>query len=95
MDKEKLNIYTAIERMKALSAEGKTFALKFRKWNRAAKRGGDLVSLGAARLRPKTDDDAIANSSYKLFITDTDTGSPMVCWQALLVEFDGHKLFLK
>ncbi|MBD5294876.1 MAG: hypothetical protein HDS25_00960 [Bacteroides sp.] len=88
------DLYRAIEEMKRISASGATFSLKFRKYNRDNGKGGDLVHLAAARLRPKASDEEISNASYKLFLTDTETGRALNCWELLVVEFNGRKTVL-
>lgn len=88
---EKINIYTAVEKMKEISARGDTFSIAFRKYDRQRRNGGDLVRLKAARLRKKASDEKIENASYKLFLVDTETGRPLNCWQILVVEFNGTK----
>lgn len=90
----KLNLYEAIEQMKALSKGGGTFSVKFRKYNRATNAGGDMVVLKQARLRSKASDEKISNASHKLFLVDTETGKAINCWQVLVVEFNGQKLSL-
>ena len=90
--KETVNIYEVVERMREISQGGGTFALKFRKWDRQRKRGGDVVSLQLARLRRKASDERIENSSHKVFITDTATGRAIVCWMCLIVEFNGRRV---
>lgn len=80
--------------MKAISARGGTFSIRFRKWNRDKRSGGDMASIARARCRPKASDEKVANASHKLFITDTDTGRPLNCWQCLIMEFDGQKTVL-
>jgi hypothetical protein len=49
-----INLYTAIEQMKQISADGDTFSITFRKYDRQRRSGGDSVRLKCARLRPKT-----------------------------------------
>lgn len=89
-----INLYSAIEQMKQITADGETFSISFRKYNRQKNSGGDLVRLKYARLRPKTSDAEIENSSYKLFLTDTGTGEPLNCWQILVTEFNGIKIYV-
>lgn len=89
---EKVNLYVAIEEMKRISIAGGTFSIKFRKWNRQTRDGGDIVILEAVRLRQKASDEKIENSSYKLFLTDTTTGKPFNCWECLVVEFNGRRI---
>ena len=44
MDKEPqtIDLFQAIEEMKRISLAGGTFSIKFRKWNRQTRNGGDL-----------------------------------------------------
>lgn len=60
-----INLYTAVEEMKAVSKAEGTFSIKFRKYNRQKQSGGDLVFLKAARLRSKASDEKIENASHK------------------------------
>ena len=92
MEQESVNIYEAVERMREISQDGGTFALKFRKCDRQRHRGGDVVVLKLARLRRKASDERIENSTHKVFITDTATGRALVCWTCLIVEFNGRRV---
>lgn len=92
--KQTIDLYEALEQMKRISASGGTFSMKFRKWNRDTFTGGDMVTVRAARVRPKASDERVANSSYKLYFTDTDTGLARVCWQPLIMEFNGRRTVL-
>lgn len=97
MDKNEaatIDLYEAIDRMKRISLAGGTFSMKFRKWNRLTRNGGDLVKVNAARVRPKAGDEKIAHSSYKLSFTDTETGLARNCWQVLITEFNGRPTVL-
>lgn len=91
---QKIDLYEAIEQMKRISLAGGTFSIKFRKWNSQTRSGGDMVTVRAARVRPKAADEKIANSSYKLFFTDTETGLARNCWQLLIMEFNGRRTVL-
>lgn len=92
--KTPIDVFLAIEEMKRISREGGTFSFRFRKWNRATRSGGDVVTVNAAVIRPKASDEKIEYSSYKLFYTDTDTGLARVCWQPLIIEFNGRRTVL-
>lgn len=96
MDKKatQIDVYEAIEQMKRISLAGGVFSFKFRKWNRATRSGGDVVTVNAARIRPKASDEKIEYSSYKLYFTDTETGLAHVCWQPLIIEFNGRRTVL-
>lgn len=93
-DTQTINLYTAIERMKQISADGDTFSVTFRKYDLQRRTGGDAVRLKYARLRKKTSDAEIENSSHKLFLTDTETGKALNCWQILITEFNGIKIYV-
>lgn len=88
---ETINLYRAIEEAREISRAGGTFSIKFRKWNRATREGGDLAVIGKARCRPKASDEKISNAPHKLFITDTETGRALVCWHPLIMEIDGRR----
>lgn len=96
MDKpvEKISLWDAVARMKDMSLRGETFSLKFRKWDRQRCKGGEQITVNAARIRPKASDEAVANASHKLFFTDTETGRALNCWQILIMEFNGMKTFV-
>lgn len=89
-----IDLFAAIEEMKRISLTGGTFSFKFRKWNRSSRSGGDVVTVNAARVRPKASDEKIEHSSYKLYFVDTDSGLPRVCWQPLVTEFNGRRTVL-
>ena len=89
-----IDLYDAIERMKRISLAGGTFSLKYRKRNRQTHSGGDMVTVEAARIRPKASDEKIDGASYKLFYTDTSTGRARNCWQPLIMEFNGRRTVL-
>ena len=91
---EKIDLFEAIEQMKTISLAGGTFSMKFRKYNRQTNTGGDLVTINAAKVRPKAHDEKIENASYKLFFTDTETGRALNCWQPLIMEFNGRRTVL-
>lgn len=91
---EKIDLYEAIREMKRISLAGGTFSLKFRKWNRQTRNGGDMVIVRAARVRPKASDEDIAYSSHKLYFTDTETGQARNCWEPLIMEFNGRPTVL-
>ncbi len=89
-----IDLYSAIAEMKSITIAGGTFSVKFRKWNRATGNGGDLACIMHAKLRAKTSNKKIRNSSHKLFIYDDETGRSLNCWECLLVEFNGMKTIL-
>ena len=91
---ETISLYRAIDEARAISEAGGTFSIKFRKWNRARRDGGDLAVIEKARCRPKASDEKVANASHKLFITDTETGRALNCWHPLIMEINGRRTVL-
>lgn len=89
---KEIDIYQAFREMKRISDAGGTFSVSFRKWDRSRRKGGDMVRLQNARLRKKTSDEEIAQSSYKLFLRDVEINRALVCWQCLVMEFNGMKI---
>ncbi len=91
---DKISIYEAVKKMREMSARGESFSFKFRKWDRQRMRGGDLAVVTAAKLRPRAADEDVVHSSSKLYYVDTETGQQRVCWQPLIVEFNGVRTVL-
>lgn len=89
-----IDLYRAIDRMRALSDAGVSFTLEFRKWDSSRRRGGDLRRVERAALRAKAADDAVAGASHKLFIRDLDTGDNLTCWHPLIVGLNGMRVTL-
>lgn len=89
---KEIDIYQAFREMKKITDAGGTFSITFRKWDRSRRKGGDVVKLMSVRLRKKTSDEEIAHSSYKLFLRDVETSRALVCWQCLVMEFNGMKI---
>ena len=91
---KKIELWDAIQEMRRLSAEGETFSMKFRKWNRHTQSGGELVTINAARVRPQAWEESVSKADHKLFFTDTETGRALVCWQILIMEFNGMEIYV-
>lgn len=91
---EKIELFRAIAEMRRISAAGGTFSMKFRKYNRASGRGGDLVTVEHARLRPAAREERVRDAGHKIFFTDCDRGRSLNCWQMLVMELNGRKTYL-
>lgn len=89
-----IDLYRAVSEMRRISVSGGTFSIRFRKWDRQRCRGGDMVYIPHARTRPAPLDTRVENASMKLFLTDTDTGRAVNCWQCLVMEYNGKKTIL-
>ena len=95
MSEGKINVFRAVAMARATMGTDGEFSIKFRKWNRRKEEGGDLCFIKRARCRPAPMKGDLANSEYKLFMTDLDKGQPVTCWQPLIVEFNGQRCNLE
>lgn len=91
---ETIDLYEAVRRMKEITDAGGTFSFKFRKYDRRRLSGGDLAFIPKAKLRPKASGEKISDADYKLFFLDVEQNRPLVCWQVLIMEFNGMKTIL-
>lgn len=89
-----IDLYQAVSEMRRVSVAGGTFSIRFRKWDRQRRRGGDQAYIARARTRPAPADESVENASMKLYLTDTDTGRALNCWQCLVMEYNGQKTIL-
>jgi len=86
---DKINIFRAVRLARATKDTDGEFSIKFRKWNREKGQGGDLCHIQRARCRPAPKKDDLVNAEAKLYFIDLDRMLPMVCWQCLIVEYNG------
>lgn len=87
-------LFDALKQMKAITENGGTFSFSYRKYDRQRKQGGDMVVVKNAKLRSKPMDGNIEDSLHKLFYTDMDNNEQRVCWQILVMSFNGKTTFL-
>jgi len=91
MATDTITVYEAVREMQRITECGGEFSFSFFKYDRERKAGGDLARISRAKLRPKTDNNTIANSDHKLFFTDLDAAQSLVCWQLLIYDFNNIK----
>jgi len=89
-----IQLYEAIKQMRILSAKGKTFSFSHATYNLDRISGSGLRRVRQASLRPAASSDDIIYADLKLFYTDEEIGEPRNCWQHLIKEFNGFKIFL-
>ena len=77
-----MEIYEAIRRMKEKSERGEVFSFAF------------IVKVEHARLRKQSTLETNRFADYMLNFIDADTLEYGMCWQILLLEFDGNELEL-
>jgi len=90
-----ITLYEAIAMMRKITAESGFFSFTFATYNRNTGRTQGLTSVKRAKLRPAAKEDDIRNSDYKLFYWDDYYQEPRVCWQPLLMYFNGTKIILQ
>lgn len=91
---EGIDLYEAIREMHRLTAEGVPFSFVFATYNRDSRTTEGIRVVRKAKLRPKTKDDQIKHSSFKLFFYDLEINQPRVCWQPLIMYFNNKKIIL-
>lgn len=91
---ETIPLYEAIQQMRELTKAGKSFSFVHATYNREKRSSDGLRNVKSARLRPKSSNDDIIHSDFKLFYYDEEEQLPRVCWQPLIMFFNGKKVIL-
>jgi len=94
MEMEEIKLYDAIAEMRRLTANGETFSMTHATYNRDKRNTNGFRAVRCARLRPAAKDDDVVNADFKLFYFDEDEKLPRVCWQPLIMFFNGKKIKL-
>lgn len=94
MQEETIDLYEAIAEMKRLTSKGQSFSFIHSTFHKDKRSTDGIRAVSHARLRPKTKNDEISNSDYKLFYFDEDIQKPRNCWQVLIMYFNGKKVIL-
>lgn len=89
-----ITLYEAIAEMRKLSAQEKTFSFVHVTYNRDSGTSDGIRQVRRAKVRPAARKDDVANADYKLFYYDMDQQLPRVCWQPLILFFNGKKVVL-
>ena len=95
MNDQTITLYEAIHEMRRISANGEYFSFSFASYNRKLKSTHGLIHVKRAKLRPAAKGDDIANADYKLFYFDDFFQENRVCWQPLLMFFNGKQILLQ
>ena len=80
--------------MREATAKGETFAFSYATYDRSRKKCHGMVSVMHARLRPAAKGDDIVHADHKLFYFDETEQLPKVCWQPLIMYYNGFKVLL-
>lgn len=90
-----IDLYEAINRMRILSQQGKTFSFVHATYNRDCAKTDGVRQVTRARLRPAAKGDDLTHADLKLFYFDEEIQKPRVCWQMLILFFEEKKVTLK
>lgn len=89
-----MNVYTAIEQMRVLSAKGESFSFSFMSYSYERRKSDGVVRVERARLRKQSTKEQNRFADYMLNFFNLDTLEDGRCWQPLLLEFNGNELTL-
>lgn len=89
-----IHLWQAIHLMREATTKGESFSFAFATYNRSTTRCHGMTSVKHARLRPAAKGDDIVHADHKLFYFDETEQRPQVCWQPLIMFFNGFKVIL-
>lgn len=93
---QKINLFSAIAEMRALTAKGIPFSFEHYTWDRERRNASGLRRVDKAILRPAARGDDVTDADHKLFYKDLNISDPVKCsrncWQILIVRFNGQKV---
>lgn len=89
-----MNVFQAIDEMRRLSAEGKSFSFSFMSYSYERRKSEGIVVVDRARLRKQGRKENNRFADYMLNFTNLDTMEYGACWQPLLLSFNDNELEL-
>lgn len=89
-----MNVFSAIDRMRQLSSEGKSFSFSFMSYSYERRKSDGVVHVEHARLRKQSRKENNRFSDYMLNFINLDTMEYGTCWQPLLLDFNDIELEL-
>lgn len=81
--------------MRRCSECGENFSFAFMSYSYERRKSGGIVKIERARLRKQSRKENNRFADYMLNFIDLDTMEYGMCWQPLLLEFNGHELELR
>lgn len=90
-----MEVYEAINEMRRCSERGESFSFTFMSYSYERRKSGGIVKIERARLRKQSRKENNRFADYMLNFIDLDTMDYEMCWQPLLLEFNGHELELR
>jgi hypothetical protein len=89
-----MNLYTAIEKMRDESAQGREFSFSFMSFSETTGKSDGIVDVARARLRSRPTTEQNSNREIMEAYTNLDTGEPRQFYQPLVMLFNGQKVEL-
>ena len=90
-----MDVYEAIHKMRALSAEGKSFQFTFMSCNLTEGRSDGVVEVLHGRLLSRESSAHHKDAEFVERYINLDTAEPRHFYQPLLMTFNGQKLTLQ
>lgn len=90
-----MDIYEAIYEMRRCSERRESFSFAFMSYSYERRKSDGIVKIERARLRKQSKKENNRFADYMLNFIDLDVMEYGMCWQPLLLEFNGHELELK
>lgn len=81
--------------MRRRSERGESFSFAFMSYSCERRKSEGVVKVERARLRKQSRKENNRFADYMLNYTNLDTMDNGMCWQPLLLEFDGNELELR
>jgi len=94
----KIDLWTAIAKMREMTARGTPFSFAHGTWNIQARESNGVRYVDSALLRPAAKGDDVENADHKLFYKDLNLEPSKAnrnCWQVLIVELNGEPVSAK
>lgn len=91
---ETIDLYEAIRKMRELTQQGQSFSFSHATYNRDRQSSEGIRIVRQAILRPAAKGDDLSNADFKLFYLDQEINLPRICWQPLIMYFEGKKVIL-
>lgn len=89
-----IHLWQAIHLMREATAKDESFSFSFATYNRSTMKCHGMVAVKRARLRPAAKGEDIVHADHKLFYFDESEQKPKVCWQPLIMFYNGFKVIL-
>lgn len=90
-----MDVFEAINKMREKTERRESFSFAFMSFSYERRKSNGIVKIERARLRKQSRIENNRFANYMLNFIDLDTMEYGMCWQPLLLEFDGNDLELR